>query len=173
MSAGYPPQAQPAAERRRHILLALGLFAGLWWVISGGSSGSWLIGLLAVALAVWASRRLHRPSGVRISGLGLLKFAPFFLWESLRGGIDVALRTLSPRMRIEPGFLRYRTQLQSEPARILFANCVSLLPGTLASDLRQDWLEIHSLNLADDPQRELVRLERMIEQLMESAGGRR
>ncbi len=112
------------------------LLAGLWWVITNGSEGSWVIGLPALAGAAWASRQLRGLSDSRISLTGLARFLPFFLWQSLRGGADVALRTLAPRMRIHPGFSRYRIGLQTPPARTFFTNCVSLLPGTLAADMQ-------------------------------------
>lgn len=138
------------------------LLAGVWWVITEGSAASWLIGLPAVAAAVWATARLSRSAEVRISALGLVRFAPFFLWESLRGGMDVALRTLAPRMRIQTGFIRYRTHLRHASSLTFFANCVSLLPGTLAADLQDDWLEVHVLNTRSDHQVELARLERAV-----------
>ena len=84
------------------------LLAGLWWVLTNGSLASWLVGLPAVAGAVWAQARLSGTSGLPISLGGLARFVPFFLWHSLRGGVDVALRTLAPRARIRPGFIRYR-----------------------------------------------------------------
>ena len=97
-----------------------------------------------------------------MSVLGLIRFAPFFLWESLRGGTDVALRTLAPRMRIQTGFIRYRTHLGNVSSLTFFANCVSLLPGTLAADLQGDWLEVHVLNTRSEHQAELARLEHAV-----------
>ena len=135
------------------------LLAGIWWVFTDGSVTSWLVGLPALVLATWASSRLRRSSDTRISVPGLLRFIPHFLWQSLRGGVDVALRTLAPRMRIRPGFLRYRTALNTPETRTLFVNCVSLLPGTLAADLHDDWLEIHTLNMDADFKSELAGLE--------------
>jgi multicomponent Na+:H+ antiporter subunit E len=146
------------------------LLACLWWVISGGSPASWLVGLPVLVLAVWASHRLGSTSEHRLSVLGLLRFVPFFILESLRGGIDVAIRTLMPRMPIEPGFLRFHATLRSPPARIFFTNCVSLLPGTLAADLQEDWLEIHVLNRSSDHQAELTRLQHHVARIFVNAG---
>ncbi len=84
--------------------------------------------------------------------------------------MDVALRTLAPRMRIRPGFLRYRTALNTPEARTLFVNCVSLLPGTLAADLHDDWLEIHTLNMDADFKSELAGLEIAVARLYKRTG---
>lgn len=73
-------------------------------------------------------------------------------------------------MRIRPGFKRYRTKLKTLSARTFFANCVSLLPGTLAADLQDAWLEIHVLNTDSDPNAELTRLERFVAQIFIEEG---
>jgi multicomponent Na+:H+ antiporter subunit E len=146
----------------RHDILSLLAFASLWWLLSGGAAGSWLIGIPAVLAAGLAARRLGIGERWTISASGVLRFLPLFAWESLRGGIDVARRTLAPRLRIQPGFTLYRTGLQQPSARVFFANCVCLLPGTLAADLQSDRLRVHMLDVALNPQVELQRLERAV-----------
>ena len=134
---------------------------------------SWLIGLPALAAGTWVSIRLRRSAGTRISALSLARFVLYFLWQSLRGGVDVALRTLAPRMRIRRGFFRYRTGLNTPVARTLFVNCVSLLPGTLAADLHDDSLEIHTLNMDADFNSELAELEIAVARLFKRTGADR
>jgi len=146
----------------RSTLATLTLLAGVWWLLSDGDPASWAIGLPAVAAAGWSARRLGSRGDGAVSVLGLLRFLPLFLWESLRGGTDVALRTLAPRMRIHPGLALYRTRLQRQDARVFFTNCVCLLPGTLAANLEGDRLDIHLLDVDSDPTDELGHLERAV-----------
>ncbi len=147
---------------RLHTPLTLASLAGLWWLLSGGDPASWVIGVPAVLAAGWWSWRLGPGGTGAVSLPGLLRFVPFFLWQSLRGGIDVSLRTLAPRMRIHPGFTVYRTGLRRRDARLLFVNCVSLLPGTLAADIDGDRLEVHQLDSTTDANGELRRLESVV-----------
>lgn len=153
--------------RMPHDFIAIGLFAALWWLLGGGQPASWVIGLPAVLAAFWWVRKTRPPAGAaaKLSLAGLLRFLPYFLWESLRGGVDVALRTLSPRMRIHPGFALYRTCLRQTRSRVFFANCVSLLPGTLAADLQPEGVRVHLLDARDDPESELRRLESAVGRL--------
>jgi len=137
-------------------------FALLWLVLAGPSPASWLIGLPAVALATWASLRLAPPLPYRISLRGLLSFIGYFLVESLRGGWDVAMRTLSPRMRIAPGTNRYRCRLPEGLPVTLFAGCVSLLPGTLSQRLDGRQLSLHLLDASEQQEAEFRELERRI-----------
>lgn len=142
-----------------HTCLALAAFAALWWLLTDGETTSWIIGAPAVAAAVWSARRLSPDDARAVSLTGLLRFIPFFGWESLRGGVDVALRTLSPRMRIEPAFVAYNTALQNQSARAFFASCVNLLPGTLSADIIDDRLDVHLLDRKSDYAGELRHLE--------------
>jgi multicomponent Na+:H+ antiporter subunit E len=152
------------------LLTILVTLAGLWWLISDGQPSSWIIGFPAVLIATGAYLRLNRRPGHYLSITGLLSFIPFFFMESLRGGINVASRTLHPRLNIEPGFYRYQTELTDGVMRELFINCVSLLPGTLTADLHEDWLEIHIIDINKNPEAELLRLEQAIRQLFRVRG---
>jgi multicomponent Na+:H+ antiporter subunit E len=94
-----------------------------------------------------------------LSPLGVVRFVPYFLWESLKGGIDVALRVLGPRVRVDPGYLEYRIQLIRPAARVAFMDAVNLLPGTLTADVAGDRLWIHALDRGAEPMQSLVDLE--------------
>jgi len=143
-------------------LIPAAALAGFWWLLSGGSAAAWLVGLPAIALALWLGRGGATAWYARLSPAGLLRFLPFFLVESVRGGLDVTARTLAPRMRIAPGLSAYRIRLRGHSARLLFTSCVSLMPGTLSADLRGDSLRLHLLDAGQDPEPGLRRLERAV-----------
>lgn len=154
--------APVGAARLRRPTVHLVLFLALWWVLAGGDARSWIIGLPTAVLAALVFGRLGPRAGWRLSPLGLLRFAPFFLRESILGGVDVAARTLSPSVRVTPGFVVYRTRLAETGPRTFFANCVSLLPGTLAADLDGDRVQVHALARDLDVDTGLRRLERAV-----------
>ena len=148
----------------RTVILAL-----LWWIIAQGQTSAWLIGLPAVAAAAVASLYLGRDRSRRISLTGLSVFIALFLRESVRGGLDVARRTLAPQLRIQPGFKDYRLQLTDPLAQVLLINCISLLPGTLAARLKGDRVEVHLLDAGEDAEPGLHQLERAIARLFGSS----
>lgn len=150
------------AMRRMTILI---IFAFLWWLLADGQPSSWIIGIPAVLFAAWAFTRLNPRAGHYVSLIGLLRFIPFFLTESLRGGIDVAARTLHPRLNIKPGFYRYQLELEDGLQRLFFVNCVNLLPGTLTADIHEDCIEIHLLSEDMNPEAGLSRLQEAVSQL--------
>lgn len=147
------------------ILARLTLFAVLWTVLSGPDPTSWIIGVPAVALATVAATRLapRQPGRPRLAGL--IRFVPFFLLESLRGGLDVALRVMRPVLRINPGLRGYPLRLKNPQAQVFFLNIVSLLPGTLSADLRNGILQVHALDVDDAIEPSLMRLEARVADL--------
>jgi multicomponent Na+:H+ antiporter subunit E len=151
------------------VLIRVILFAGIWFVIAQGQADAWLIGVPAVILAAMVSFSLSRNALPRLSVGGLFHFTVMFLRESIRGGIDVTRRTLSPVLQIQPGFIRYPLVLEVPLQRVLFVNCVSLLPGTLASRLDEDVLELHLLDTGQDPVPQLRRIEQSIARVFQSS----
>ncbi|MCP5141866.1 MAG: Na+/H+ antiporter subunit E [Chromatiales bacterium] len=158
--------------------------AGVWLVLSGGAPGSLIVGVPTILAAVWAGARLRgaarkatSPSGVDLRWSALPAFIAFYLYESMRGGLDVAGRVLSPTARLRPGFIDYPSTLRSPAAQLLFANSVSLLPGTLTADLDGARLRVHVLHLDGSPdadreagagsvaERDLAHLERQVARL--------
>lgn len=145
--------------------------AGLWWVISDGEVSSWIIGVPAVLVATWAAWRFGSRTSIRLSARGLPRLVAFFLVGSIRGGVDVARRVLSPRLPLKPGFIQYQMRLDGNPARVFFVDCTNLLPGTLAADLRGDQVEVHVLSLDQDHVRELEKLEAVVASLFSQTLG--
>jgi multicomponent Na+:H+ antiporter subunit E len=168
MSEDTQPAAVPFPGIRECLRRALAVslwttvLASLWVILAGADPASWVIGIPAVAAALWAKSRL---SDARIQGLsapGLIRFVPYFLWESVKGGTDVALRVLGPRVRVDPGYVDYPLRLHRPSARLLFLNTVNLLPGTLTADVQGDRATIHTLDRGGDLVRSLMALEERV-----------
>ncbi len=122
------------------------VFASMWWVLCEGDVSSWPFGVAFVATASAVSIRLTPQRGWELRPAAAARFAGFFAYHSMLGGIDVALRALRPSIPIDPGFVRYPMRLRSEAARVLLADTVSLLPGTLSSGFDGDVLVMHVLD---------------------------
>lgn len=126
------------------------LLSLLWALLNAGDSGSWIVGLPSVMLAVIVFNGLRARQGICLRVGRLPGFFGWFVWQSLLGGIDVAWRALQPAMELRVGFIRYPLALAPGPARIFMVNCVSLLPGTLSAVLVDDELLLHALDTEAD-----------------------
>jgi multicomponent Na+:H+ antiporter subunit E len=138
------------ATRWGQAILERGLLLALvWWVVSEGSTlVDWYYAVIVVSAATAVSLWLVAPANRRRRHpVRLLRFAGWFVWASLRGGIDVALRALTPRPRLNPGVIAYPLRLRDSPtAAVALADIISLLPGTLAVAVQEDRLIVHVLD---------------------------
>ena len=157
--------AQARRATLTDIVITTAILAGLWWLIVQGRADAWLVGLPAVALASLAGIRMGSQPLSRLSLIGLFAFLGLFLRESVRGGIDVARRTLGPALLIEPDFHKYHLRISHPAARVLLINCIGLLPGTLAADLDGDQAELHLLDTGVNPDPQLQQLEQAVARL--------
>lgn len=122
------------------------VFSLVWFVLTGSDTTSWIVGGPAVLLAVGLSLLLAPTSGWPLSLTGAGRFIPFFLRQSMLGGVDVMRRALSPRPLLNPGLVSYATFLPAGGPRIFFVNTISLLPGTLSADLQEDTVLVHTID---------------------------
>lgn len=157
--------AKPIIIQLRAVLFRSLLFALVWWAVTHGAVDSWSMGLPVVALTTLVSVLLLPPSIWSV--IGLLRFIPFFLWQSIRGGIDVAGRALHPNLPISPGLHEYSLRLPVGLPQIFMANTVSLLPGTLCAELDDSILRVHVLDETGDFVDELKMLENRLAAVFE------
>jgi multicomponent Na+:H+ antiporter subunit E len=79
-------------------------------------------------------------------------FLGTFLWELVKANLNVARLVFSPRIHIRPGIVEIKTQLKSSMGRMALANAITLTPGTLVVDIREDTLFVHWIVVAaEDP----------------------
>lgn len=159
-----------AAKDWRRLAGRMVLLAPVWLVLTGGAADGWLPGLAVLVLAAAVSLLPPAAPAWRWRPLGLCRFIPFFLWHSLRAGLDVARRALHPDLPLAPGLVSHRWRLPPGPARVFFANTVSLLSGTLSVGFGAERLTIHVLDTGRPWQAELVRLERLVDDLFRRVG---
>ncbi|MEZ5582721.1 MAG: Na+/H+ antiporter subunit E [Candidatus Competibacteraceae bacterium] len=142
------------------ILQSLVILTVLWWALA--DNAGWELGIPAIIAACAASLLLGPPT-VRLHSLGLLRFVVYFLKESCLGGVDIARRAFHLDLPMQPAFLPYPLRLPPGPSRTLFVTTMTLLPGTLGAELRDNDVNVHVLS--PDMFDELATLERRVADL--------
>lgn len=130
------------------LIFRLGTFLLIWWFLTNGMVSSWWFGVPAVLLALISSITLLPP--MRLVWYECIKFIPFFLKNSLIGGIDVGWRAFHPRLPIAPAIIEYTLRLPHGLSQVFMANAVNLLPGTLSAALDDNTLKVHVLDSQKD-----------------------
>lgn len=70
-----------------------------------------------------------------------------FMIELIKSNLDVAIRVISPKLPINPGIVKVKTVLNTELGRMILANSITLTPGTLSVDIRDEYIYVHWINV--------------------------
>ncbi|MDZ4121981.1 MAG: Na+/H+ antiporter subunit E, partial [Candidatus Cloacimonadaceae bacterium] len=74
-------------------------------------------------------------------------FCAAFSISLLSSNLDVASRVVNPRLPIAPGILEIKTALTADLAIMLISYAITLTPGTIMIETREDSLFIHAINV--------------------------
>ena len=140
-------------------------FFSLWltllliWLVANNSLALEIIlvgAALAAVLALLFAPFARVYADIRWSPRVLLNafaFLGVFLWELVLANLNVARLVFSPRIRISPGIVEIKTRLKSPMGRMALANAITLTPGTLVVDIKDDSLFIHWIVVSsEDPE---------------------
>jgi len=147
-----------------------GFFSAVWWVLVGGSAKGWMFGAVAIPAAVAASLLLGPTTPMRLRPTALLGFLVRFLFESLLSAADVARRALDPRLPLAPGFLDYPLRIEGEGPRVLLAATVTMLPGTISTEILEDRLVVHAIDATRPIASRVRRMETLVGTLFVEPG---
>ena len=139
----------------------------VWLLLSGHWDSRLLIGfgVGSCALTVYIARRMDvaDAEGVPIYWVGrFLLYLPWLLKEILIANINVAKVILSPNLPISPIMVVFRSTQRSDLGRVLYANSITLTPGTITTGVEGDQLEIHALTWQDADGREEDEMDRRV-----------
>ena len=135
-------------SQMRYIRTALTV-AIIWLLISGHYSVLILsLGALSVLTVTWLFRRMDRVDG-QIAVLPmrprLLYYLLWLMWQIVLSNIDLVRRIWDPSLPIRPTWQRLDIKVTSSLAKMLYANSITLTPGTLTTDVKEDHFMVHSL----------------------------
>ena len=131
--------------------LSLGLVLAITWLLLSGIYDNPLIlglGVVSVVIVILITRRMNvidqEGHPVHLSA-GIFTYWPWLIVEILKANVDVARRVLRRTPDISPTLLHLPTRLDSDLARVTYANSITLTPGTVSICVDPDMFVVHSL----------------------------
>jgi len=77
----------------------------------------------------------------------LIQYSYVFIVALVKANFQVAKIVISPKLLVNPGIVKFKTNLKSDFAKMVLANSITLTPGTLTVDLVEDEFYIHWLKM--------------------------
>ncbi|WP_455367138.1 Na+/H+ antiporter subunit E [Kaarinaea lacus] len=132
------------------IIIAAVLIFVFWFVLSGHTE-LWLLllGLASTALTVFLSSRMslidHESHPFHLSAR-LLRYFLFLGWEIITANLGVVKRILTPGRTINPQVVQIPTKKKTDLGKVIYANSITLTPGTVTMELTEKEIKVHSLS---------------------------
>lgn len=72
-----------------------------------------------------------------------IAFLFIFLIEMIKANLNMAKIVLSPKLPVKPGIVEIETELKQPSARLFLGNAITLTPGTMTLDYKDNKAYIH------------------------------
>ncbi len=132
-------------------MLTAVLLAALWLLWSGHTEPLILsFGVASVLLVTWLRARMEAVVGGGADdfyplGLRWIPYVPWLLWEIVKSNLHVVGVILSPSMPIQPQLVRVKGAQKTPIGQVVYANSITLTPGTITLDVRNGHFLVHAL----------------------------
>jgi len=136
-----------------HILSLSALLAVLWLALSGHYTPLILFfGIVSVVLTVFISLRMDlldfEGLPFHIAWRTTIFYWPWLIWEIVLANLDVIKRIISPKLDIDPTVFTTEASQNTDLGMIIYANSITLTPGTVSIDLDPGEIQVHALSKA-------------------------
>lgn len=125
---------------------------GVWLLWSGHYTGLLLsLGAVSCLIVLVISARMNiiDREGMPLElPLRLVLYLPWLFWEIAKANFQVAALILNPRLPISPRLIKVRASQAGEVARVIYANSITLTPGTVSIETEGDVITVHALTAA-------------------------
>ena len=145
--------AEPTKKynQTRHLIIIFASIFVLWFILSGLIAPFMLfLGLVSTAFVVYIINRMdlidEEISFHNFSITGLLLYLPWLLKEIIISNIKVCLYIVIPNKKINPQIIKVKSSQTSNLGHVLYANSITLTPGTVTIDVDGDIFTVHTLD---------------------------
>lgn len=152
--------------------ISLGLFCIVVWVLLSFHFDALLLGLgvvscALVVLVAWRMNVVDSEGQPLHLSRGLVGYLPWLVWQIIKANLAVMACIMNPRLPISPTVVSLTPGQRTDLGRVIYANSITLTPGTVTLGVDRDSLEVHALTRAGartlargEMNRRVARLER-------------
>jgi multicomponent Na+:H+ antiporter subunit E len=114
-----------------------------------------IFGGLSCAFVFVLAWRMRSVSAFRSEGTvgpRAILYLPWLLGQIVKANVQVARIIVNPKLRIRPHLIRVKASQRGDGAQVLYANSITLTPGTISLDVRNHTIAVHALTdeIAED-----------------------
>ncbi len=139
------------------------LYSSIWIAFSGYFDFLLLsFGVLSVLIVLYTLRRMRiideTPIKFQVNAFKLMTYCLWLIKEILKSNLIVTKTILSPKIKVKQNMFNVPLFPKSEAAQVIFANSITLTPGTITVETKKNSLLVHALNFSDNTEDEIVNM---------------
>lgn len=132
----------------------LAFLLAIFWIINSGHFDALLLslGVISIALVIFMNQLMNKVSGHSEPPVILSWKLPFYVaWlvkEIVKSNIEVIRCIWQREPAIEPAVIKVKASQETELFKVLYANSITMTPGTVTMEVEDDVFTIHALTRA-------------------------
>ena len=132
-------------------IIGLGISLTFFWLAMSGHYPTFVLSFGAASglFVLYLTRRLDFFDQDTFQFSIEWKHLGYWIWlgkEIFNANIAVAKVILSPKLKISPRMIEFKSSQKTELGLVIFANSITLTPGTVSVDIEDDKVIVHALN---------------------------
>ncbi len=149
------------------IVVTAVILMALWLLMSGIYKPMLLgFGVASVVLVLVIIRRMDAADGdrldIRLRPLGLLAYFLWLMVEIAKANWAVTKIVLSPGMKMRQHMFRIPHSQKSDLGQVIYANSITLTPGTISVETEAGHFLVHALNYSANDDAALADMDRRV-----------
>ena len=138
-------------NQKNHLLKVFTLIFIFWFLLSGMTNLLMImLGLFSSFLVVWIINKMDLiDHEVSFHNFNIGKLIIYFFWllrEIIVSNLKVCLYIVTPNKKINPEIIKIKSSQNSEFANVLYANSITLTPGTVTINVDKNDFTVHTLD---------------------------
>lgn len=131
--------------------LVLAVVLAVYWLALSGYYDDPLIlsfGVISIFLVLGLCARMKILDEETVPYLHVPKTLSYFVWlgkEIVKANVQVFKAVLSPDMEVSPTMVKIPSEPNTEIGKSMFANSITLTPGTVSVEMSEDEILVHAL----------------------------
>ncbi len=130
-----------------------GLMLAVFWMLLSGYFKPLMLGfgVISVIIVLIFLKRMDKvdndPKFIS-SGHRMLRYAIWLVWQIVLSSLHVTRLVWGSADKLSPSLAKVSVRNTQETERVIYANSITLTPGTLSVDLEDDEITVHALQEA-------------------------
>lgn len=133
----------------RYIFTLILALAATWLALSGYFKPMLLtLGAISIAFVIWMCQRMRIMDVETVPYAHMPRTMIYIAWlfgEIVKANVQVVKAVLNPNLEISPTMIKVPAPQSSDIGAAMFANSITLTPGTVSVDMDCDDILVHAL----------------------------